>query len=43
MDKFLAELLKRGRSHLDASTQVPGLEGPALEYNGTVHARLVRE
>ena len=43
MDKFLAELLKRGRSHLDASVEVPGIEGPAVEYSGTVYARLAHE
>jgi thioesterase domain-containing protein len=40
MERFLSALLARGRSTLDANVEVPGIEGPAAEFNGTVFARL---
>jgi thioesterase domain-containing protein len=40
MESFLSALNKRGRSSLDAKVEVPGIEGPAAEFNGTVFARL---
>lgn len=43
MDSFLSVLHKRGRSRLDARVEVPGIEGPAVEFNGTLFARLAHE
>jgi thioesterase domain-containing protein len=43
METFLAQLHKQGRSRLDAMVELPGLEGPAAEFKGTVYARLNRE
>jgi thioesterase domain-containing protein len=43
MDGFLSELLRQRRSRLDAIVEVPGLEGPAAEFKGTVYARLSRD
>jgi thioesterase domain-containing protein len=40
LDSFLSVLHKRGRSRLDARVEVPGIEGPAAEFRGTVFARL---
>ncbi len=43
MDTFLTRLQERGRAVLVAIVQVPGTEGIAAEYQGTVHARLGHE
>ncbi len=43
LEGFLAKLHQRSQSRLEASVLVSGLEGAAVEYNGTVHARLVRD
>ena len=43
MDVFLARLQDRGRSVLVATVTLPGDDGVAAEYRGTVHARLARE
>jgi thioesterase domain-containing protein len=43
MESFLYQLHKQGRSRLDAIVELPGLEGPAAEFKGTVYARLNRE
>ncbi|MES9972017.1 MAG: YiiD C-terminal domain-containing protein [Candidatus Thiodiazotropha sp.] len=40
MDEFLSQLLKRGRSSLEARVVVTGLESPAAEFYGKVYARL---
>lgn len=42
MESFLTELRTQGRSRLEAIVEVPGLEGPAAEFMGTVYARLGR-
>lgn len=42
MERFLTRLHQRGRSRLKASVVVPGTEGIAVEYNGTVYAQLDR-
>jgi thioesterase domain-containing protein len=42
MEAFLSELHKQGRSRLDAIVELPGIEGPAVEFKGTVYARLSR-
>jgi thioesterase domain-containing protein len=41
-ESFLTKLHQLGRSHLQANVVVPGIEGAAAEYNGTVFARLGR-
>lgn len=43
MENFLSRLHQRGRSRLQATVLVPGLEGAAAEYNGTLHARLIQD
>ncbi len=43
LDTFLRRLQERGRAVLVATVQVPGTEGIAAEYQGTVHARLGHE
>jgi thioesterase domain-containing protein len=43
LDHFLLQLHQRGRARLDATVQIPGLEGPAVEFSGKVHARLKHE
>ena len=42
MDQFLSELLTQSRSRIDAIVELPGIEGPAAEFKGTVHASLVQ-
>lgn len=39
MDDFLTNLQQRGRAHLSAGVEVPGIEGPAAEYSGKVYAK----
>jgi thioesterase domain-containing protein len=41
-ESFLSQLDQLGQSRLEASVIVPGIEGAAAEYNGTVFARLGR-
>jgi thioesterase domain-containing protein len=43
LEAFLSRLQKRGRAVLEATVQIPGREGVAAEYRGTVHARLEQE
>jgi thioesterase domain-containing protein len=43
LEGFLAKLHQRGQSRLEAGVLVPGLEGAAAEYRGTVYARLTRD
>lgn len=40
IDGFLQRLQQQGRARLDATVEVPGADGTAAEYRGTVHARL---
>ncbi|MEW8586139.1 MAG: YiiD C-terminal domain-containing protein [Candidatus Thiodiazotropha sp.] len=43
LEGFLSQLLKRGRSSLEARVDVSGVEGSAAAFNGKVYARLARE